>query len=86
MIIAQYLKIGHTGPFVENPHKPLHGGKGLIVEAKESMHLFTIHRSIYLKDTPFLTLKYLARLVILMPLMTMMAVEGGYVRVAGVRI
>ena len=50
------------------------------------MHSFTIHRSIYLKDTPFLTLKYLARLVILMLLMTMMAVEGGYVRVAGVRI
>ena len=50
------------------------------------MHSFTIHRSICLKGTPFLTLKYLARLVILMLLMTMMAVEGGYVRVAGVRI
>ena len=58
----------------------------MIVEAKKSMHSFTIHRSIYLKDTPFLTLKYFARLVILMLLMTMMAVEGGYVRVAGVRI
>ena len=52
-----------------------------MIEAKKSMH-----KSIYLKDTPFLTLKYFARLVILMPLMTMMAVEGGYVRVAGVRI
>ena len=29
MKIAQYLKIGHTGLYVENPRKPLHGGKGL---------------------------------------------------------